>query len=71
MGVASGLLDVAEGVLRRQGVCEVYLWAAVHNAPALQLYAARGYRKLVQAERIGERCWLMAKELPSPEVANE
>ena len=63
LGVASALLDVAEGVLSRHGASQVHLWAAIDNEAALQLYVARGYKKLVEVERIGERCWLMSKAL--------
>lgn len=68
LGVASALLDVVEGVLSSRGASEVCLWAAVGNEPALQLYTTRGYKKLAEVERIGERCWLMSKELASAET---
>jgi len=63
LGVASALLEATESLLRERAAPEVVLWVAEQNAPALELYGKRGYARMALVDRIGERCWLMAKKL--------
>jgi ribosomal protein S18 acetylase RimI-like enzyme len=66
LGVANAVMEATEDWLREQGASEVFLWAAVENSAALQLYERRGYVRVAEVSRIGERCFLMARKLTSP-----